>query len=61
MIGMPGKSARDRAVPDQDPPVLPFTPLMELEHLLKVTQSVTQDANKVWAEIWGELKRLATP
>ena len=36
--------------------VLPFTPMTHMEHLLKVANSVTQDANKAWAEVWGELK-----
>ena len=40
----------------------PFTtPLGQLEHLLKVAGGVTQDANKAWAGIWGELKRCSTP
>ena len=34
----------------------PLTPLVELEHLLKVVGSVAQDANKAWAEIWEELR-----
>ena len=41
--------------------VLPSTPLVELEHLLKVAGSVAQDSNRAWAEIWGELKHCATP
>jgi len=47
-------------MPDERPTVLPFTPLYELEHLLKVSGSVAQDANKVWAEMWSELKQIAT-
>jgi hypothetical protein len=46
---------------DAVPEILPFTPLIELEHLLKVAASVTQDANHVWADLWGEFKPLATP
>lgn len=46
--------------PDERPAVVPFTPLYQLEHLLKVSGSVAQDANKVWAEIWGELKQMTT-
>jgi hypothetical protein len=42
------------------PTILPFTPMVELEHLLKVAGAVTQDANKVWAEIWAEFKRIVT-
>jgi hypothetical protein len=34
----------------------PLTPIAHLEHLLKVAGSVTSDANKAWAEVWGELK-----
>ena len=39
--------------------ILPFTPMFELEHLLKVAGSVSADANKVWAEIWQEFKGIA--
>lgn len=46
--------------PSREPAVLPFTPLVELQHLLKVAASVTQDANKVWADIWSEFKPLVT-
>ena len=42
------------------PNILPFTPVQELEHLLKVSGSVCEDANKVWAELWGELKCMTT-
>ncbi len=59
--GMSEKAVPERMTRDGEPTVLPFTPLVELEHLLKVTHSVTQDANKVWAEIWDEMKRMATP
>ncbi len=45
----------------QKPNVLPFTPLVELEHLLKVAGSVTQDANQAWADIWKEFKPFVTP
>ncbi len=45
---------------NEGPDILPFTPMAELEHLLKVAGSVTNDANKVWAEIWGEFKRIVT-
>ena len=45
-------------MPSEQPTVLPFTPLFQLEHLLKVSGSVAQDANKVWAEIWSELKQM---
>lgn len=34
----------------------PVTPLMQMEHLLKVAGSVSNDANKAWAEVWNELK-----
>jgi hypothetical protein len=40
------------------PEAVPFSPLTELEHLLKVAASVTQDANEVWTEIWSQLKPL---
>lgn len=33
----------------------------QTEHLLKVAASVTQDANGVWAEIWGQFKEHVTP
>ncbi len=45
---------------DKEPVILPFTPMAELEHLLKVAASVAGDANKVWAEIWEEFKRIVT-
>jgi len=50
------------AVPDvtEPPAVVPLTALAQLDHLLKVAGSISQDANKTWAEIWGELKHLAT-
>ena len=47
-------------MPSEPPTVVPFTPLYRVEHLLKVSGSVAQDANKVWAEMWGELKQIAT-
>jgi hypothetical protein len=47
--------------PYEAPDVVPFTPLVHLEHLLKVAASVTGDANRAWADIWGELKRMTTP
>jgi len=53
------KVSRAEMMQDQ-PSILPFTPLKELEHLLKVSGSVCEDANKVWAEMWGELKEMAT-
>lgn len=39
---------------------LSVTPLVELEHLLKVAGSVSQDANKAWADVWAELKTCTT-
>ena len=42
------------------PAVVPVTALTQLDHLLKVASSISQDANKTWAEIWSELKRLTT-
>lgn len=53
------RAAIDR-VANERPNVLPFTPLAELEHLLKVSGSVSEDANKVWAEMWGEFKQMVT-
>ena len=52
-----GSQRLPRQDPDSRPGVLPFTPLVELEHLLKVAGSVAQDANKVWAEVFHELKQ----
>ncbi|MDI6449439.1 hypothetical protein [Anaerobaca lacustris] len=43
---------------DTRPEGVPFTPLTELEHLLKVAASVTQDANHVWTDIWAQVKPL---
>jgi len=45
----------------EEPTILPFTPVTELEHLLKVADAVAQDANKIWAEIWAEFKRIVSP
>jgi hypothetical protein len=44
----------------EQPPIVAFTALAQLDHLLKVAGSISQDANQTWAEIWGELKRLTT-
>jgi hypothetical protein len=44
----------------ETPRVVPATALAQLDHLLKVAGSITQDANKSWADIWGEFKHLAT-
>jgi hypothetical protein len=46
---------------NEEPLILSFTPMTELKHLLKVAGSVAGDANKVWAEIWEEFKRIITP
>jgi hypothetical protein len=54
------KKAYGDPVPPEQPSVLPFTPLFELEHLLKVSGSVAQDANQVWAEMWAQLKHITT-
>ena len=43
-------------IPQQAREMLPFTPLFQLEHLLKVADSVAKDANGVWAEIWDQFK-----
>ncbi len=45
---------------NEPPSVVPVTALTQLDHLLKVAGSISQDANKTWAEIWGELRRLTT-
>jgi hypothetical protein len=42
------------------PSIVPLTAVTQLDHLLKVAGSISQDANQTWAEIWGELKRLTT-
>ncbi len=44
----------------EEPAVIPMTALVQLEHLLKVAGSIAQDADKTWAEMWGELRRLTT-
>jgi hypothetical protein len=44
----------------ESPSVVPATALTQLDHLLRVASSISQDANKTWAEIWGELKQLTT-
>lgn len=48
--------SQDRTVDPKPPATPPFTPLAELEHLLKVASSVARDANKAWADVWEELK-----
>ena len=55
------KVTSDPSLGQSRPAVLPFTPLVELEHLLKVAASVCQDANNAWADVWHELKSCATP
>ena len=40
----------------EDSAVLPFTPMVQLEHLLRVAGSVGVDAAKAWADVWAELK-----
>jgi hypothetical protein len=45
---------------DEQPAIVPMTALVQLDHLLKVAGSISQDANQVWAEIWAEYKRLTT-
>ncbi len=45
---------------NETPTVVPLTAVTQLDHLLKVADSITQDANKTWAEMWNELKRLTT-
>lgn len=42
------------------PAIVSLTALTQLDHLLKVAGSITQDANQTWADIWGELKPLTT-
>lgn len=44
----------------ESPAIMPLTVVTQLDHLLKVAGSITQDANKTWADIWNELKRLTT-
>lgn len=44
--------------PDEAPTIVPLTALTQLDHLLKVAGSITQDANKTWAEMWAEFKQL---
>jgi hypothetical protein len=60
MTAEPQRRMYGEQMPGEQPTVLPFTPLYQLEHLLKVSGSVAQDANKVWAELWGELKQMTT-
>jgi hypothetical protein len=53
----------DDATPEpcKEPVVLRFTPLVELEHLLKVAGSVTKDAQDTWTQIWEEFRKITTP
>ncbi len=48
------------AAANELPSIVPLTAVTQLDHLLKVAGSISQDANKTWAEMWGELKRLTT-
>ncbi len=45
---------------EEQPTIVPMTALTQLDHLLKVAGSISQDANKVWAEMWSEYKHLVT-
>ena len=45
---------------NEPPSIVPVTALRQLDHLLKVAGSISQDANKTWAEIWGEFKGITT-
>ncbi len=60
MTAEPHRRIHGDELSDEQTTVLPFTPLYQLEHLLKVSESVAQDANKVWAEMWSELKQITT-
>jgi hypothetical protein len=60
MVAEPRRKAHPAESPVEQPTVLPFTPLVELDHLLKVAGSVSQDANQIWAEMWGEFRRIVT-
>ncbi len=60
MAAEPRRKAHAAETPVELPTVLPFTPLVELDHLLKVAGSVSQDANQIWAEMWGEFRRIVT-
>jgi hypothetical protein len=44
----------------ESPSIVPMTALTQLDHLLNVAGSISRDANKTWAEIWGEFRRLTT-
>ncbi len=57
--GLEARVARSR-VKQEEGQVVPFTPLRDLEHLLKVAGSITQDANQAWAQVWREFKPLVT-
>jgi len=60
MAGEPRRKASSAEIPAGLPAVVPFTPLVELDHLLKVAGSVSRDANEVWAEMWTEFRRIVT-
>ncbi len=60
MAAGPRRKTRATEAVAPQPAALPFTPLAELDHLLKVAGSVSQDANQVWAEMWGEFRRVVT-
>jgi hypothetical protein len=43
------------------PASLTFSHVIQLEHLLKVADSVMCDAGQTWSELWAELQRCTTP
>ncbi len=60
MAAEPRRKTRAVEPPAEQPMVLPLSPVVELDHLLKVAGSVSQDANQIWAEMWGEFRRVMT-
>ncbi len=50
------KQASEKQKHADEGQIVPFTPLRNLEHLLKVTGSISRDANKAWSDVWRELK-----
>lgn len=55
------KLRAEEQVPEVRGDVPPLSPLSYAEHLLKVACSVSQDANRAWADVWAELHRHVTP
>lgn len=60
MTAEPRREAFAAPMASEETPVVSFTALRQIDHLLKAAGSVSQDASQAWADIWGQCKELAT-